>query len=261
MTSGSRAGVPGPALTDSVQLTDGIHGYGATILERRAKRGLDVAVSLSLLAVLLPIIALVAAAIWLDSRGPVLYRCRRVGRDGQDFAMLKFRKMRIDATGPVLTLAADERFTRLGGLLAASKLDELPQLWNVLRGDMSLVGPRPESREFVQTCLDDYRVILRVKPGITGLTQLAFVKESQILDVEDRVGHYVRRLLPQKARLDRFYAENWMFRTDVWILCWTVVAVLLRRDVAVNRRTGALGLRRRAAVPAPTEVVAPTEAR
>src|SRR5205823_1367512 len=126
-----------------------------------------------------------ALAIRLESRGSVLYRCRRVGQGGHEFSMLKFRKMQRDAAGGPLTAADDERFTRIGKLLAKTKLDEVPQLWNVLRGTMSLVGPRPEDPSFVSMLVSEYEQILRIKPGITGLSQLAFARETEILDPAD----------------------------------------------------------------------------
>ncbi len=198
-----------------------------------------------LLVLLAPLIACVSIAIQLDSRGPVFYASRRVGFRGCAFDMLKFRKMRIDASGPALTIAGDERFTRLGRFLAAARLDEIPQLWNVLRGQMSLVGPRPEDPEFVSAHRDDYAAILEVRPGITGLCQLAFAKEAAILDRTDRLRDYVERLLPQKMAIDRLYAANRSFRMDLWILAWTVTAIILRRDIAVHRTTGRLSLRKR----------------
>jgi lipopolysaccharide/colanic/teichoic acid biosynthesis glycosyltransferase len=223
-------------------------------LDRFAIRLLDIGVASVLLAVLLPVWLVLACAIKIDSPGSVLYRCRRVGRGGAVFQMLKFRKMRADAIGPLLTLADDSRFTRIGRFLARSKLDELPQLWNVLRGEMSLVGSRPESPEFVERNPDDYAAILAVRPGITGLSQLAYAKESEILDQGDRVDDYLSRVLPQKVRMDRLYAEKRSFWLNLRILAWTAIAVLLRIDVAVNRATGALGVRRR---PAPTSAPEP----
>ena len=130
-------------------------------------------------------------------------------------------------------------------MLARTKLDELPQLWNVLLGDMSLVGPRPEDADFVALHADAYQEILSVRPGVTGLCQLAFARESEILDPEDRLGHYVGRILPQKVRLDMLYTRTRTFRGDLRILVWTVLPVILRVDVAVNRRTGELTVRRR----------------
>jgi len=235
-------------------------GTAARALRRRfdvtAKRLLDIGVAALLLLLVLPLLATVAAAIKLDSRGPVFFRCRRVGFLGKELAMLKFRKMQDSASGVALTLADDPRFTRVGRWLARTKIDELPQLWNVLKGEMALVGPRPEAPEFVELRRDDYATILSVKPGITGLCQLAFAKESEILDPDDRVGSYVARLLPQKAALDRLYAQRRSPLMDLRILIWTVVAVLGRRDVAVHRATANLTLRRRPKVPALEAVAA-----
>ena len=114
------------------------------------KRLLDFVLATTILAVTLPTIVLVAIAIKLDSPGPVFYRARRVGYRGASLAMLKFRKMHADATGPALTADDDDRFTRVGRFLALTKLDELPQLWNVVRGEMSIIGPRPEDPSFVE---------------------------------------------------------------------------------------------------------------
>jgi lipopolysaccharide/colanic/teichoic acid biosynthesis glycosyltransferase len=219
-------------------------GHAMEALGRSAKRGLDLAVASTLLVVLLPLIAVVAAAIKLDSRGPAFFRCRRVGYGGREFGMLKFRKMAHDAAGGALTAPEDDRFTRLGRVLAKTKLDEIPQLWNVLRGDMSLVGPRPEDAGFVELCADEYRQILRVRPGITGLSQLAFARESEILDPEDRHGHYVSKLLPAKARMDCLYVSRRSLAMDLRILLWTAAAVLLRLEVAVHRQSGRLTRRR-----------------
>ena len=210
-----------------------------------AKRTIDVLASAALLAVLSPLVVALAIAVKLESRGRVFYGCRRVGLGGREFAMLKFRKMRSDASGPALTAVEDARFTRMGAFLAKTKLDEIPQLWNVLRGQMSLVGPRPEDPGFVELHREEFEQILRVRPGITGLSQLAFAKEMEILDPNDRVGDYVRRLLPAKMRLDELYVARRSLRMYVRILWWTAVTVVLGHDVAVSRQTGRLNLRRR----------------
>jgi lipopolysaccharide/colanic/teichoic acid biosynthesis glycosyltransferase len=217
------------------------------VLHAAGKRLLDVSASALLLLLLAPLVLALSIAIKLDSRGPVFYRCRRIGFRGREFGMLKFRKMRDGASGPALTASADERFTQFGRFLAGSKLDEIPQLWNVIRGQMSLVGPRPEDPIFVAERPDEFAEVHAVKPGITGLAQLAFAKESEILDPEDRVGHYVREILPQKLAIDRLYAERDSLRLYLGVLFWTGAAVLFHRDVAVHRQTGRLGLRRRPA--------------
>jgi len=222
-----------------------------------AKRLVDVAISGTLLVLVAPVVVMVAAAIKVESRGTVLYRCGRIGLGGREFLMLKFRKMHDGASGPPLTLSSDARLTRVGRFLTRSKLDEIPQLWNVLKGEMSLVGPRPEDPSFVELLAAEYRTILTVKPGITGLSQLAFAREGEILDRDDRIADYVTRLLPQKARLDSMYALNSSVLMDLRILAWTVVAVLLRREVAVHRDNGKLSARHRTAV-REVAVAAPT---
>jgi lipopolysaccharide/colanic/teichoic acid biosynthesis glycosyltransferase len=215
-------------------------------VDAAATRLLDVTLALFVAVVSLPVALVVAVVIKVDSPGPVFYRCRRVGHRGRPFGMLKFRKMYDGARGPGLTATEDGRFTRVGRLLARSKLDELPQLWNVLRGQMSLVGPRPEDPSFVATRPDDFAPIQSVRPGITGLSQLAFADESAILDADDRVRDYLDRILPQKMELDGLYACRRSLSMDIRILFWTVVAVGLRHDVAVHRGTGRTSLRRRA---------------
>lgn len=219
---------------------------------RVAKRLMDVGIALTLCVVLAPLMLLLALAIKLDSRGPVFYRSRRVGLAGREFRMLKFRKMRRDAAGPRLTSSADERFTRIGSFLARTKLDELPQLYNVIRGDMSLVGPRPEDPSFVAVYPEEFAEILLVRPGITGLSQLAFADEARLLDGHDRLTRYVDAVLPQKIAIDRLYIAHVSVRTDLRILVWTVRAVLFRVQIAVDRRTAGLTVRRR-----PTSVPAP----
>lgn len=214
-------------------------------LAAAAKRGFDVLVAGLALLVLAPLLLLVALAVRLESRGPALYRCTRVGRGGWEFAMLKFRKMTTGAHGPPLRAPDDARYTRLGPLLAGSRLDEVPQLLNVLRGQMSLVGPRPEDPAFVTPLRDRFERVLQVRPGLTGLSQLAFAREDVILDPADREGDYLARVLPQKLALDALYADRRTFGMDLRIVWWTAISVVLGRDVAVDRRSGSLGLRRR----------------
>jgi lipopolysaccharide/colanic/teichoic acid biosynthesis glycosyltransferase len=224
------------------------------------KRMVDVVVAGLALAVLAPVLALIALLIVLDSPGPIFYRADRVGFRGRPLRMLKFRKMPTDARGASLTIADDARLTRVGAWLARTKLDELPQLWHVLRGDMSLVGPRPESPGFVDRYRAEYGLILSVRPGITGYTQLAFAREGAILDPYDPERHYVSGLLPQKIALDRLYAGRGSLRRDVRILGATILTVVFRQPLAVDRTTGTLTLRRARAVvepPRPARAMAP----
>ncbi|HZT14951.1 MAG TPA: sugar transferase [Gaiellaceae bacterium] len=217
----------------------------APLRSAAAKRLLDLAVATALLVLLAPVFALVALAIVLDSGAPVFYRCRRAGLRGRALRMLKFRKMVHDAAGPGLTVSGDTRFTRVGRVLARTKLDELPQLWHVITGEMSLVGPRPEDPDLAREFVDDYGEILSVRPGITGLSQLAFVDEAKLLGPEDPTADYLKRIMPQKVALDRLYVARRTIGMDLRILAWTAAAIVLRRSVAVQRETGGLGSRRR----------------
>lgn len=213
--------------------------------QRVSKRALDIAVSAGVLLACAPLLVLLAMAVVIDERGPIFYRARRVGHGGRPFDMIKFRKMREDPSGLSVTTLSDPRFTRIGRWLAKTKLDELPQLWNVLCGQMTLVGPRPEAPGFVEARHADYAKILAVKQGITGLSQLAFFEEMGILDVHDPIGLYESHIWPQKIALDQMYADRATLGWDLRILFWSVIGLLLRRPVAVHRTSGRLGLRRR----------------
>jgi lipopolysaccharide/colanic/teichoic acid biosynthesis glycosyltransferase len=214
-------------------------------LNRAAMRALDVVVAAFLLLILLPLLVVTLIAVCLESPGPPFFRCERVGYRGRRLRMLKVRKMCHHAHCHPLTTDQDVRFTRIGGLLSKLKIDEIPQLLHVVRGDMSLVGPRPEAPEFVSLHLEDYSEILSVRPGISGLSQIAFVDERRILDPDDPVEHYVSRILPQKIGLDRMYARQRSLSFNLRILLWTAAAVVLRRQVAVHRDSGKMNLRKR----------------
>jgi lipopolysaccharide/colanic/teichoic acid biosynthesis glycosyltransferase len=209
------------------------------------KRAIDVAAALLLLTAIMPLLLIVAVLIKLDSPGPVFYRVRRVGYRGRPLDMLKFRKMHEHATGGPLTAANDPRLTRVGKLLTRTRLDELPQLWDVLRGRMSIIGPRPEDPHFVRLHQADYEVILSIRPGMTGLAQLAYVEESRIVDELSPVEDYIMRIMPQKLTLDKVYASRSSLRLDLAIIAWTIVTLILGRPVAVNRLTGRMGVRHR----------------
>jgi lipopolysaccharide/colanic/teichoic acid biosynthesis glycosyltransferase len=211
------------------------------------KRALDIAFSVGLLLATLPLLIAIALAIKLDSSGPIFFRVRRVGHNGQPLMMLKFRKMHDDASGGPLTTGGDPRLTDVGKFLTHARLDELPQFWDVLRGRMSLVGPRPEDPAFVALHPEDYADILTVRPGITGLSQLAYAGEHDILDADSPVDDYVGRILPQKLGMDKLYARRSSLRLDLAVLYWTVATVIMRRPVAVHRDTAKMNIRRRRA--------------
>jgi lipopolysaccharide/colanic/teichoic acid biosynthesis glycosyltransferase len=187
--------------------------------------------------------ALIAVCVMVDSWGPPFYRAVRVGRGGRGLYVLKFRKMRRGASGPPLTLDEDKRLTRVGRWLASTKLDELPQLFNVVLAQMSLVGPRPEDPRFVERHREAFEPMLAVRPGLTGLSQLAFAAESQILDPHDPIRDYEERILPQKIDLDTLYVSRWHLLLDLRILWWTFVRTVLSIPVSVDRSTGRIKVR------------------
>jgi lipopolysaccharide/colanic/teichoic acid biosynthesis glycosyltransferase len=177
---------------------------------------------------------LAALAVRMDSPGPVFFRQRRVGKNGREFEMLKFRTMfdRSADGSPQLTRKGDNRVTQVGRLLRQWKLDELPQFFNVLRGEMSLIGPRPDLAEFYVNLDSTRRQVLRLKPGITGWATLHFRDEESILasvSPERMVGFYVNDVLPKKIALDLSYAREASFKGDIAILIQTVAAILLTR--------------------------------
>jgi lipopolysaccharide/colanic/teichoic acid biosynthesis glycosyltransferase len=212
---------------------------------RAGKRAFDVAFAAVLLLCLAIPFVLIAVAIKLDSRGPVFYRVRRVGHRGRPLMMLKFRKMRDDAAGLPLTAHRDPRLTRVGRVLTQTRLDELPQFWDVLRGRMSLIGPRPEDPTFVALHRADYEQILTVRPGVSGLAQIAYKEETTIVDAGRPVDDYVDRIMPEKLTLDKLYAGSCSVKLDVWVLGWTLVTMMLDRPVSVHRGTGKMSVRRR----------------
>jgi lipopolysaccharide/colanic/teichoic acid biosynthesis glycosyltransferase len=190
------------------------------------KRCLDIALSLGVLTLLSPILALVAVAVWLGSGTPVLFRQERVGLRFRRFHILKFRTMRV-AGGPSVTVAGDDRITRLGSFLRRTKLDEMPQFWNVLRGDMSLVGPRPEVPEYVELFRERYGIVLTVRPGITDLASIHFRNEEEILSrSSEPFREYADRILPVKLDLAEEYIRTRTVVGDISILFHTATAIV-----------------------------------
>jgi lipopolysaccharide/colanic/teichoic acid biosynthesis glycosyltransferase len=192
------------------------------------ERAIHAAFAATLLVVLSPLLLLVAVFVRLSSPGPVLHRAVRVGRNGRTFVLYKFRTMVVDRAvlGPRITAANDPRITRVGGVLRRSKLDELPQLWNVVRGDMRLVGPRPEDPRFVALYGPDQQQVLSIAPGITGPAQLTFLDEEELLRSADPEATYVREILPRKLAIDMAYAEHRTIGLDIQILAQTGLAAL-----------------------------------
>lgn len=191
------------------------------------KRLFDVICSALGLWVLAPLLLLAAAWVKLDSPGPVLFRQTRVGRFGVPFTIHKFRTMRVEP-GADITVGVDPRITRSGHFLRRTKLDELPQLWDVLRGAMSLVGPRPELPRYVELYPADLRErVLAVRPGITDPASLAFSHEAELLAAAaDPEREYREVVLPAKLKLSADYAADACFSTDLKLILATLMRVL-----------------------------------
>jgi lipopolysaccharide/colanic/teichoic acid biosynthesis glycosyltransferase len=194
------------------------------------KRAFDVVAAGVALMLLLPVLLLIAAAIRLDSPGPAIFRQVRVGRNGREFRILKFRSMRPPGSAPVssITVAGDARITRVGRWVRNSKLDELPQLWNVLKGEMSLVGPRPEVPEYVSLYPEEVRrEVLSVRPGITDHAAIVFRDENELLArAKDPRQEYISSILPRKLALYQQYVRTRTFVGDIAIILRTCMAVL-----------------------------------
>jgi lipopolysaccharide/colanic/teichoic acid biosynthesis glycosyltransferase len=184
-----------------------------------AKRVLDILLSAAILCLISPIMAVVALAVLLESGRPVLFSQVRVGRNLRKFRILKFRTMRVQNGGPSVTVEGDRRITRVGAFLRRTKLDELPQFWNVIRGDMSIVGPRPEVPEYVDLFLARFEQILIVRPGITDLASIYYRDEEKLLaDCENPLMEYRERVLPAKLDLAEKYILERSITGDLRII-------------------------------------------
>jgi putative colanic acid biosynthesis UDP-glucose lipid carrier transferase len=195
-----------------------------SLTERTVKRMADILISASAIVLLLPLFALVAIAIKLDSRGPVIFKQRRNGFDANQFVIYKFRTMTVLEDGPEIAQACpgDKRVTRIGKLLRSSSIDELPQLLNVLEGDMSIVGPRPHALahdEEYKSVIAEYAYRHHVKPGITGWAQVNGCR-GETRHIE---------LMAERIKLDLFYINHWSLRFDIAIVLRTCFEVLRHR--------------------------------
>jgi lipopolysaccharide/colanic/teichoic acid biosynthesis glycosyltransferase len=205
------------------------------------KRLLDLVASAAGLVCLLPLFLVIAALIKADSRGPVFFTQERMGCRFRPFRILKFRTMvqGAPARGRSITCGDDPRITRVGRFLRASKIDELPQLINVIRGEMSLVGPRPELPRYVARFREDYEEILTVRPGLTDPASIEFRDEAAILgrfpDPEDI---YVTRILPAKIRLGKEYARTFSFTSDLRLILKTIATLARKSSTAPYSERG-----------------------
>jgi lipopolysaccharide/colanic/teichoic acid biosynthesis glycosyltransferase len=197
------------------------------------KRAMDIISSALGLIVLSPVLLVIAAAIKLHDGGSVFYRASRVGRYGAEFKLYKFRSMvaNADKLGPAVTGAADKRITPIGRFLRKTKLDELPQLINVLTGDMSLVGPRPESPKYVAYYTDEQRHVLDVRPGITSPASVAYRHEEAMLRGDDWEQFYIDEVMPAKLAIDLAYVEKASVLQDFRII-WKTFRALFENEAA-----------------------------
>ncbi|MBP5205195.1 MAG: sugar transferase [Bacteroidales bacterium] len=193
------------------------------------KRILDILCSFCVLVLLLPVWLVVALLIVLESRGGVFYVQKRVGKDNRDFNLYKFRTMRPDADSKgLLTVGArDSRITRVGYFLRKYKIDEFPQLLNILKGDMSIVGPRPEVRKYVNLYTPEQMRVLTVRPGLTDYASIRYVNENEVLAASDDPERtYIEEVMPAKLALNLQYIENQSLKEDFKLIFKTFTAIL-----------------------------------
>jgi lipopolysaccharide/colanic/teichoic acid biosynthesis glycosyltransferase len=212
------------------------------VADAAVRRLIDLTVAGALLLVLAPLLAALALLVRATSPGPALFRQTRIGREGRPFVLLKLRTMRTGAarTGPAITSGADPRITWLGARLRRAKLDELPQLWNVLRGDMSLVGPRPEVPQYVALYTAAQRAVLRARPGLTDPASLAWAEEAaRLATFPEPQRAYAEVVVPHKLALSLAYLER---RT-----VWSDLVIVMRTAAHVARALWPARLRERPA--------------
>lgn len=188
------------------------------------RQWLDISLSAVALLILLPLLLTITVSIILETGLPILFSQVRVGRNGKPFRLFKFRTMRHGACGPPLTAGGDRRITHVGRFLRKFKLDELPQLWNVVRAEMSIVGPRPEVPEFVDLSKPMWQSVLRVRPGITDPASIAFHQEEKLLaESSDPICYYRETLLPAKLAMNISYLQERSLRLDFEVVLRTLL--------------------------------------
>lgn len=192
------------------------------------KRVLDISLTTLALVLLFPLLLILGCWVALTSPGGAFYRQERIGRQGKPFQLIKFRSMRpaSDQEG-LLTVGMDQRITPVGHFLRKYKLDELPQLWNILKGEMSIVGPRPEVRKYVQHYSDRQKEVLQVRPGLTDYASLEYFAEAQLLaESDDPEKTYIEEVMPAKLELNLRYIKDQSLLTDLKIIGRTILRIL-----------------------------------
>ena len=192
------------------------------------KRIFDIILSLFGLIILLPFMLIIAVFIKFDSKGPIFFRQVRVTKGGKEFKIFKYRTMKVGSDKySQITVGKDERITKIGSFLRKYKLDEIPQLINVLIGDMSLVGPRPEVPKYVALYTDEQKEILRVRAGITDYASIEFSDENNLLALEeDSEKAYIEKIMPKKIELNKKYLSEISILTDIKIILLTIKKIL-----------------------------------
>lgn len=205
-----------------------VNRFSLRSLQEFLKRAFDLCFTLVSAVVLFPLACIVGLLIFIDASGVTFYRSERIGKGGKHFILYKFRTMVPEAhvLGPALTHRGDPRITWVGHFLRNTKFDEFPQVINVLKGEMSIVGPRPESPEYVALYSRQQREVLRVKPGFTSLAQIVYRNEESVLPQQDAESFYVNEVLPRKLALDLYYVQNWSLLLDIKVFILGVLALL-----------------------------------
>ena len=191
------------------------------------KRIFDLISSSIVLVLLTPVLFLISLLIILDSKGGPFYIQVRIGQNGIPFGLYKFRSMRIDTEGLKITVGKDPRITKIGSIIRKYKLDELPQLINIIKGEMSVVGPRPETPNYVELYSEEQKKVLKVKPGLTDYASLYYIDESRILSERDNPEKaYIEEVMPAKLMLNQKYIQDASFWIDMKIIFKTLFKIL-----------------------------------
>ncbi len=190
----------------------------------------DIIFSILVIVILAPVFLIVAILVKLSSRGPIIFKQKRVGKNARLFNLYKFRTMYLNSEKEgLLTPGNDKRITPIGKLLRLYKLDELPQFFNVLKGDMSIVGPRPEVEKYVNLYDDEQKKILLVKPGITDYASLVYINEGEKLaQANDPEHYYINHIMPEKIKLSLQYMEHKNFTNDLYIILITIMRIFFK---------------------------------
>lgn len=206
---------------------------------RVVKRMLDFCISVICILILTPILLLISVWIRLDSQGPILFRQERVGMLERKFTIYKFRTMIVDAEslGKQITVGRDPRITRSGVFLRKYKLDELPQFFNIIRGDMSIVGPRPEVPRYVSLYNTEQKQVFSVRPGLTDEASIKYRNENQLLEDTDNPEQlYIEKIMPDKLNINLEYIQTVSLKKDVQIIGKTILAIMQREQTMLRTR-------------------------